>query len=106
LTGKALSAAVAFLILFNSFLRMSLFQNLFNPAHLPIGQANLDTVGVRDRFGEDIFDKTPGQLPTALIFFQHDGYFDSGSYVSPILSDHPILSITPPLPKFFGQSRL
>jgi hypothetical protein len=52
-------------------------EDLFNPAHLSVSQADLYSVGMIGRFGKEIFDNPSGQIAGALVFFQHDVDFEA-----------------------------
>ena len=66
----------------------SILKDLFDSSHLPIGQANLDAVGMSGRSGQNVFDETPGQFAAALVFFQNDTHFGSGHDVAPVFPIH------------------
>ena len=57
--------------------------DLFDTPHLPTFQADLDSMRMMWRFGEDLFDDALGQFASALILLQDDEHgharFDIGS---------------------------
>ena len=62
--------------------------NSLHPSHLPVGQPDLDAVGMSVGSGEDVLDKTLCQFPGSLVFFQHDAYLGAGLNICPGLSVH------------------
>jgi hypothetical protein len=62
--------------------------DLFDPSHFSRFQSNLDAVWMLRRLRENIPNDTASSLARALIFFQHDLYFDSRSEVFPVLPVH------------------
>jgi len=67
---------------------LSKIMDYFDPAHLSISQPDLNAMGMIGRFGENILDNAPGQFAGALVLFQHDVNFYSGSYIPPVPSIH------------------
>jgi len=65
---------------------LPLCEDFLDPSHLAIGQPYLDTKRMTGRFGQNIFYNTPGQSPAALVLFQDDIDFNSGSYILPVFS--------------------
>ena len=63
-------------------------EDLFDSAHLPIGQPDFDAVGMAGRSGQNVLDKAPGQFSAALVLFQNDTHFVSGHDVAPIFPVH------------------
>ena len=74
---------------------LPLCEDFLDPSHLAIGQPYLDTKRMTGRFGQNIFYNTPGQSPAALVLFQDDIDFNSGSYILPVFSIHWICSSMP-----------
>ena len=70
----------------------SSFYDLLHPAHLAIGQANLDSMWMGRGVGQDILDDPPGQLSGSLIGFQHDLHLKTGSNRASEASVHKIPS--------------
>lgn len=59
-----------------------------DPAHLAVSQPDLDAVGMKGGFGQDILDNASGQSSGALVFFQHDINLYSGFYIPAIFPIH------------------
>jgi hypothetical protein len=67
-----------------------LLNDLFDPSHLPIHQADLDAVRMIWRLGENILDDAFGQFACALILFQDDQHGHAGFDAGAGLSVHPV----------------
>jgi hypothetical protein len=65
---------------------ISLAIDLFDPTDLSIHQADLDTVRVIGRIGQDVFDDSFNKFSAGLILLAHDAHahtgFDVGTYGS------------------------
>jgi hypothetical protein len=56
----------------------SLRMNDLHAPNLPRFQPYLNAMRMKGRFGQNVLYHAFGQIPTALILFQHDGHFQSG----------------------------
>ncbi len=87
-------------------------ENVFNPAHLAVGQTDLDSMGMGGGLCQQILYDSPGGAPGALVSFQYDVDFEAwfdvlscasvhGEILSPVYlldpSDHwpPYFSTNP-----------
>jgi hypothetical protein len=60
-------------------------------------------VGVKRRLREDVLDHAAGQFSGALVFFQYDVNFDSGSDVAAVRSFHSHLTLLQEILLFLFQ---
>jgi hypothetical protein len=77
--------------------------DLLDPTHLPVVQPHFDAVGVKGRLREDVLDHAAGQFSGALVFFQYDVNFDSGSDVAAVRSFHSHLTLLQEILLFLFQ---
>lgn len=72
---------------------MRVVEDLLDSADVSADEPHFDSVRMKRRSGEDVFDDTSSQLASCLICFQDDVHFDAASDVLSMLTVHTRLKV-------------
>jgi len=69
------------------------WKDLFDPAHMTVGQTDLDTVGVKCGTCQKVLYKTLGQFSASLVLFEYDQHMGANRHIFPFSSVHFLSSL-------------
>ena len=68
--------------------RNELLHDIFNPAHLAVGQTYFDTMGVTGAVGQDFLNHAAGETTAALVLFKNNFDLKAGLNVGAGITIH------------------